>query len=147
SRAEPDADVTVPGGASRSASVRAGLAAVPEDAGIVIVHDGARPLASTALFREVVEAVAAGADAAVPGIPVTDTLRRRSGDTLDRSALLAVETPQAFRASALRAAHAGDPDATDDASLVERAGGKVAVVDGSPTNLKVTHPLDIVVAE
>jgi len=147
SRAEPDADVTVPGGASRSASVRAGLAAVPEDAGIVIVHDGARPLASTALFREVVEAVAAGADAAVPGIPVTDTLRRRSGDTLERSDLLAVQTPQAFRAAALRAAHAGDPDATDDASLVERAGGKVAVVDGSPTNLKVTHPLDIVVAE
>jgi 2-C-methyl-D-erythritol 4-phosphate cytidylyltransferase len=145
--AEEGADLTVAGGPSRSASVRAGLAAVPPEADIVIVHDGARPLAPAALFRSVVGAVVAGADVAVPCVPVTDTLRSRSGAPVDREALLAVQTPQAFRADALRAVHADEPEATDDASLIERAGGKVVVVDGSPTNVKVTHRLDLVVAE
>lgn len=145
--AEAAADATVAGGATRSASVRAGLAAVPPDAGIVVVHDGARPLAPATLFRSVVEAVTGGADAAVPCVPVTDTLRWRSGAPADRDGLLAVQTPQAFRAAALRAVHAGGPEATDDASLVEAAGGKVVVVDGVPTNVKVTHRLDLVVVE
>lgn len=145
--AEAAADATVAGGASRSASVRAGLAAVPSEAGIVVVHDGARPLAPAALFRSVVEAVAAGADAAVPCVAVTDTLRSRSGEPVDRDGLLAVQTPQAFRARALRAAHANQPEATDDASLIEQAGGKVVIVDGTPTNVKVTHRLDLIVAE
>lgn len=145
--AEPLADVVVAGAETRSGSVRAGLAAVPGDAEAVLVHDGARPLADAALFARVVAAVGEGADAAVPAIPVTDTLRRRSGGPVDRSDLLAVQTPQGFRAGALRDAHRGEPEATDDVTLVEAAGGKVVVVDGSPANLKVTHPADIVAAE
>jgi 2-C-methyl-D-erythritol 4-phosphate cytidylyltransferase len=144
---EPDADVVVAGGATRSASVRAGLAAVPAEADTVLVHDGARPLADAALFARVAAAVAGGADAVVPAVPVTDTLRRRDGGPVDRRDLLAVQTPQGFGAAALRDAHAGEPEATDDVTLVEAAGGKVVVVDGSPTNLKVTHPDDIVAAE
>jgi 2-C-methyl-D-erythritol 4-phosphate cytidylyltransferase len=144
---EPEADVVVPGGATRSASVRAGLAAVPDDATAILVHDGARPLADAALFARVAAAVADGADAVVPAVPVTDTLRRRGGGPVDRSDLLAVQTPQGFGARALRDAHAGEPEATDDVTLVEAAGGKVVVVDGSPANLKVTHPADLVAAE
>src|SRR5690606_39839167 len=134
--AEPAADAVVAGADTRSGSVRAGLAAVPADAEVIVVHDGARPLADAALFRAVVDAVRAGADAAVPGVPVVDTLRARAGGTVDRDGLVAVQTPQAFRAGPLRAAHAGEGEATDDASLVEAAGGKVVVVNGSPTNLK-----------
>lgn len=145
--AEPLADVVVAGAATRSGSVRAGLAAVPGEADAVLVHDGARPLADASLFARVRAAVAAGADAVVPAVPVTDTLRRRGGGPVDRSDLLAVQTPQGFRAGALRDAHRGEPEATDDVTLVEAAGGKVVVVDGSPANLKVTHPADLVAAE
>ncbi|HZA77550.1 MAG TPA: 2-C-methyl-D-erythritol 4-phosphate cytidylyltransferase [Acidimicrobiales bacterium] len=144
---EPGADTVVAGGATRSASVRAGLAAVPDDADVVVVHDGARPLAGAELFARVVEAVREGADAAVPAVEVTDTLRHRSGAPVDRGELVAVQTPQAFRAAALRRAHAGEPEATDDASLIEAAGGKVVVVEGSPANLKITRPVDLIVAE
>ena len=145
--AEPLADAVAAGGDTRSASVRAGLAAVPDDAEVVVVHDGARPLAGAALFATVVAAVRDGADAAVPGVPLADTLRWRSGGVADRDGLVAVQTPQAFRAAALRAAHAGGGEATDDASLVEAAGGKVVVVDGSAENLKITNPHDLAVAE
>ena len=127
--------------------MRAGLAGSPADAEVVVVHDGARPLARADLFAAVVGAVRAGADAAVPGVPVVDTLRGAAGGAVDRDGLVAVQTPQAFRAGALRAAHAREAEATDDASLVEAAGGKVVVVDGSPTNLKITRPDDLVVAE
>jgi 2-C-methyl-D-erythritol 4-phosphate cytidylyltransferase len=144
---EPGADAVAGGGVTRSASVRAGLAHVPGDAEVVVVHDGARPLAGSDLFAAVVAAVRAGADAAVPGVPLADTLRWRSGGVADRDGLVAVQTPQAFRAAALRAAHEGEPEATDDASLVEAAGGKVVVVDGSPLNLKITNPSDLTVAE
>jgi 2-C-methyl-D-erythritol 4-phosphate cytidylyltransferase len=144
---EPAADALVAGDDTRSGSVRAGLTRVPADAEVIVVHDGARPLADAALFRAVVEAVRAGADAAVPGVPVNDTLRARAGGVVDRDGLVAVQTPQAFRAGALRDAHAGDGDATDDASLVEAAGGKVVIVNGSPSNLKITRPDDLVVAE
>ena len=144
---EPLADGLAPGGATRSASVRAGLALVPAGAEIVVVHDGARPLAEAALFVAVVAAVRDGADAAVPGVPLADTLRWRTGGIADRDGLVAVQTPQAFRATTLRAAHAGEPEATDDASLVEAAGGKVVVVDGSSLNLKITNPHDLAVAE
>ena len=146
---DPEAavDAVVPGGATRSGSVRAGLARVPGGAEVVVVHDGARPLAGGDLFAAVVAAVRGGADAALPGTAVSDTLRTRSGREVDRDDLVAVQTPQAFRAGALRAAHAGGGDATDDASLVAAAGGKVVVVAGSPTNLKITHPSDLVVAE
>jgi 2-C-methyl-D-erythritol 4-phosphate cytidylyltransferase len=143
---EPVADRIVAGGATRSESVRAGLAAVPDDTEVVVVHDGARPLAGPELYARVVGAVGGGADAAVPAVAVTDTVRHRSGAPVDRRDLVAVQTPQAFRAAALRAAHVAAPEATDDASLVEAVGGKVVVVDGSPANLKVTTPLDLVVA-
>ncbi len=140
---EPGAHRVVPGGVTRSASVRAGLAAVPDDAEIVVVHDGARPLASIEIFHRVIAAVREGADAALPGVEVADTIRSRSGGTLDRGELVAVQTPQAFRVDALRRAHEGDPDATDDAALVEAAGGSVVVVDGEHRNIKITTPIDL----
>ena len=146
-RPEPTVDVVTPGAGTRSGSVRAGLAHVPDDAEVVVVHDAARPLAGPDLFAAVVAAVRGGADAALPVVPVSDTLRAVGGGTVDRDGLLAVQTPQAFRAGSLRSAHAGGAEATDDASLVEAAGGKVVVVDGSPDNLKITHPADLVVAE
>jgi 2-C-methyl-D-erythritol 4-phosphate cytidylyltransferase len=145
--AEPQADAVAAGAATRSGSVRAGLDRVPAGAEVVVVHDGARPLAGPDLFGAVVDAVRAGADAAVPGVPVSDTLRSRGGGVVDRDGVVAVQTPQAFRAAALRAAHTGGAEATDDASLVEAGGGKVVVVDGSPANLKITDPADLVVAE
>jgi 2-C-methyl-D-erythritol 4-phosphate cytidylyltransferase len=141
------ADAVTAGGASRSASVRAGLAFVPASAAIVVVHDAVRPLASTRLWTAVVNAVAEGADAAIPGVEVTDTIKRVQGgqatETLDRSQLVAVQTPQAFASSAIRAAHASAADATDDAALVERAGGRVVVVPGELHNVKVTSPADL----
>jgi 2-C-methyl-D-erythritol 4-phosphate cytidylyltransferase len=144
---EAVADHTVTGADTRSGSVRAGLAAVPDDAEVVIVHDAARPLASVALFAAVVDAVRDGADAALPGVPVVDTLRHRDGSAVDRDELVAVQTPQAFAAERLRAVHAAEPEATDDASLVEAAGGKVVVVPGEPDNAKITSPGDLLVAE
>jgi 2-C-methyl-D-erythritol 4-phosphate cytidylyltransferase len=144
---------SVAGGATRSASVRAGLAAVPSRAGVIVIHDAARPLADPALFERVITAVRAGADGAVPGVPVADTIKRvdpAAGvvlETLDRPALRAIQTPQAFSADVLRRAHATGGDATDDAALVEAAGGRVVVVDGDPANLKVTGPDDLVRAE
>ena len=137
----------VAGGATRSASVRAGLAAVPDDAEVIIVHDAARPVPVPGLWDRVRSAIASGADAAVPAVAVTDTLRQLGGGTVDRSDLVAVQTPQAFRAEILRAAHAGAPEGTDDASLVEAVGGRVVVVDGDPANIKITTPIDLSVAE
>jgi 2-C-methyl-D-erythritol 4-phosphate cytidylyltransferase len=137
----------VAGGASRSASVRRGLAIVPESAEVVVVHDAARPLVSGSVYEAIVSEIRAGADAAVPVVPLTDTIRRRSGGVVDRSDLVAVQTPQAFRADVLRAAHDRDAEATDDATLVEEAGGTVALVDGERRNLKITTPGDLQLAE
>lgn len=143
----PAADAVVPGGATRSASVRAGLAAVPEDAEVVVVHDAARPFAAPALFEAVVAAVRDGADGAVPGVPLADTVKRVAGSqvvaTLDRDELVAVQTPQAFTAAALRRAHSRAGEATDDAALVEAAGGRVVVVPGDPANAKITLRSDL----
>ena len=139
--------VVVAGGVLRSDSVRCGLSLVPGDAEIVLVHDGARPLAGDAVFRRVIQAVRDGADAAVPVIELTDTIRRRDGGTADRRELVAVQTPQAFRSAALRAAHAGGADATDDATLVEADGGTVTMVEGDSRNLKITEPHDLALAE
>lgn len=144
---EPAVDAVVVGGATRSDSVRAGLGAVPPDAAVVLVHDGARPLASHALFRSVVDAVLAGADAAVPVVPVVDTITDAHGAAVDRDALRAVQTPQGFAAPVLRTVHAGRPDATDDASLVVAAGGRLRHVHGERWNLKITEPDDLGVAE
>lgn len=147
----PGAPITVAGGPTRSASVRAGLAAVPNEAAYVIVHDAARPFASVALFEAVLAAVRNGSDGAVCGLPVTDTIKRRRPDggleTLDRSELVAVQTPQAFRAEALREAHRDAHDATDDAALVEAIGGLVVFVLGEATNAKLTAPEDLAAFE
>jgi 2-C-methyl-D-erythritol 4-phosphate cytidylyltransferase len=144
------ADAVVAGGETRSASVRAGLGAVPGAVETIVVHDAARPLAPPGLWRAVLDAVADGADAAVPVVPVTDTIKQvtTAGTlaTLDRSRLVAVQTPQGFRAATLRAAHADGTDATDDAALVEVIGGKVVAVTGSPHNVKITGPGDLEVA-
>lgn len=144
---EPGTDRVVVGGPTRSASVRAGLAAVPEDAEVIVVHDAARPVPVPEVWERVLAAVAAGADAAVPGVPVTDTLRAVGGGTVDRALFVSVQTPQAFRAAALRAAHAGGAEGTDDASLVEAGGGRVVVVDGDPANIKITNRVDLALAE
>lgn len=136
-------DAVVAGGASRSESVRAGLAAVPDDAEVVLVHDAARPLAPAEVWRRVIDGVRAGGDAVVPAVPVTDTLREVGGGTVDRTRFVAVQTPQGFRAAALRAAHAAGGEATDDAALVEAAGGMVVVVDGHPAAMKLTSPHDL----
>lgn len=143
----------IAGGASRSESVRNGLAQVPADADIVCVHDAARPFASADLFEQVIAAVRNGADAAIPAVPVTDTIKIVAADgsgtvesTPDRSTLVAVQTPQAFAAVALRRAHElddGTSTATDDAMLVERAGGVVVVVDGEGSNRKITTQDDL----
>src|SRR6056297_404309 len=145
--ADAEREGGVAGGSTRSGSVRAGLAVVPDDATIICVHDAARPLADAALFGRVIDAVVAGADAAIPGVAVTDTVKVVHGgvvvSTPDRSTLVAVQTPQAFRAEVLRRAHHCEPDATDDAALVEQMGGTVVVVDGDADNRKVTRPDDL----
>lgn len=141
----------VTGGATRTESVRAGLAAVPEKAHFVLVHDAARPMASADLWLEVIRAVEGGADAAVPCTPVTDTVKQRQADgrllTLERALLVASQTPQGFAARALRRAHASGAEATDDAALVESTGGHVVEVAGSPLNIKLTSPVDMRIAE
>jgi 2-C-methyl-D-erythritol 4-phosphate cytidylyltransferase len=144
------ADVIVTGGASRAASVRCGLAECG-DATIVIVHDAARPLASAELFRAVVTAIEDGADAAIPGLTLTDTVKRVTSkddvttvvETLAREELVAVQTPQAFRREVLERAHAKGGDATDDAGLVEALGALVVVIPGETTNVKITHLGDL----
>jgi 2-C-methyl-D-erythritol 4-phosphate cytidylyltransferase len=151
------ADAVVPGGSTRSDSVRHGLAAVPADAEVVVVHDAARPLATARLFGAVIAAVRNGdADGAVPGLPVNDTIKEVDGAqrvkaTLDRSALVAVQTPQAFGADLLRRAHeraaAVGTSATDDAALVEALGATVLVVPGEAGNIKITTPEDLRAAE
>ena len=135
--------------------MRCGLDAVPDEAEVIVVHDAARPLASPDLFAAVIAAVTdGGADGAVPGVPPSDTIKTvdesgRVTGTLDRERLVAVQTPQAFRAGVLRRAHDGAPvaGATDDAMLVESMGGTVHVVPGEPRNLKITDPDDLEAAE
>ena len=152
--AAPSGCVGVPGGETRSASVRAALTAAGEGEWVV-VHDAARPLASPAVFRDTLDALS-GADCAVAAAQVTDTVKEAGPDhrvtaTLDRSRLGAIQTPQAFRRDALERALAVSGDvlaaATDDAWLVERAGGSVVVVPSSAANFKVTTPHDLQVAD
>jgi 2-C-methyl-D-erythritol 4-phosphate cytidylyltransferase len=140
------ADSVVAGGTTRAESVRAGLAAVPADAEVVLVHDAARPLATTTLYRRVVDAVRAGAEVVVPAVPVVDTIRAVSGGVVDREGLRAVQTPQGFDAAVLRRVHAEGGEGTDDAGLAEAAGSQVVLVEGERTNLKLTGPEDRLVA-
>jgi 2-C-methyl-D-erythritol 4-phosphate cytidylyltransferase len=143
----------IPGGSTRAESVRAALAEVPSEALVVLVHDAARPLVDDAVIERVVAPLAEGFDAVVPGLPLADTVKRVEGgmvaETVDRSSLVTVQTPQAFSADALRAAYAGaDPvDATDCASLVEARGGRVRVVEGDPRLLKITTRADLALVE
>jgi 2-C-methyl-D-erythritol 4-phosphate cytidylyltransferase len=147
--------VAVAGGEHRSESVANALALCGEE--LVVVHDAARPLVSSGLIDAIVEELAGEPDAAgvIAATPVTDTIKQADGEggvdrTLDRSGLWAVQTPQAFRAGALRKALADPdslPDASDDAMLVERQGGRVVIHPASADNLKVTTPVDLRVAE
>jgi 2-C-methyl-D-erythritol 4-phosphate cytidylyltransferase len=152
------ADAVVTGGTTRAESVRCGLEAVPAEADVIVVHDAARPLAPPALFAAVLDALHEdGVAGAVPGLAPSDTIKVVDGqmnvkNTPSRDSLVAVQTPQAFRADVLRAAHAQaatSPDAvaTDDAMLVEASGGRVRVVPGYPGNLKITTPDDLATAE
>jgi len=132
--------------------VRAALAEVPDDAIVVLVHDAARPLVSEEMIGRVLAPLAEGFEGVVPGLPVADTVKRVEGgvvvETLDRSQLVTVQTPQAFRADALRAAYEGAlADATDCSSLVESGGGRVRVVEGDPRLLKITTPADLALVE
>lgn len=146
----------VPGGTTRDQSVAAGLAAVGGDVRFVLVHDAARALVPEPVVAAVVAALLAGAQAVVPGLPVTDTIRAVDADgrsrTLDRAALRAVQTPQGFPLSVLRAAHEfrrAHPDlaVTDDAGLAEALGVAVTLVPGDPQAMKVTTGLDLALAE
>ena len=151
----PEGAVVVPGGTERGDSVRAGLAAVPDGADVVLVHDGARPLVTRAVVDRVLEAAVRGVGA-VAAVPVADTLKRVDESrgitgTLDRGGLWCAQTPQGFPRRLLVDAYrrAGEEGvaATDDAALVERYGGRVVVVEGDARNLKVTRPEDLRIAE
>jgi 2-C-methyl-D-erythritol 4-phosphate cytidylyltransferase len=141
----------VPGGDSRAASVRAGLAEVSEDAAVTLVHDAARPVLPEEVIERLMTTLNEGWDGVVPALPVADTVKRLDGDqvveTLDRRSLVGAQTPQAFLSSALRDAAAGDDDVTDCAALVEARGGRVKVVPGDRRLLKVTEPADLEMVE
>jgi 2-C-methyl-D-erythritol 4-phosphate cytidylyltransferase len=138
----------VTGGETRAESVRAALPSVPEEAAVIVVHDAARPLLAEDVIERVLAPLSEGWDGVVPALPVKDTVKRVRGEevveTVEREGLMAAQTPQAFEASALRTALGGDiAGATDCASLVEAARGRVRVVDGDPKLLKVTEPADL----
>ncbi len=139
---------TVTGGDTRAESVRVALAEVPEEAAVVLVHDAARPLVTDEVIGRVLAPLSEGWDGVVPAVPVQDTVKRVRGDevveTLEREDLRAAQTPQAFVASLLRTALGGDvAGATDCASLVEAARGRVRVVEGDPKLVKITEPADL----
>jgi 2-C-methyl-D-erythritol 4-phosphate cytidylyltransferase len=143
----------VTGGVSRTESVRAGFAEVPEDALVVLVHDAARPLLPPEVVERVLAPLGEGWDGAVPELPIADTLKRADGEgtvaeTVDRAGLQAVQTPQAFLAPVLRAALAGElASATDCSALVEARGGRVRLVEGDARLLKVTTASDLAFVE
>ena len=150
----PVAPVTVvAGGAERQQSVAAALAVVPAEVGIVLVHDAARALTPATLVEQVAAAVRSGLPAVIPVLPVVDTIKEVGpGEvvlgTIDRSALRSVQTPQGFRRDVLAAAHgAGLDPHTDDAGMVEKAGVPVTCVPGSELAMKITRPLDLILAE
>jgi 2-C-methyl-D-erythritol 4-phosphate cytidylyltransferase/2-C-methyl-D-erythritol 2,4-cyclodiphosphate synthase len=141
----------VAGGARRQDSVRHALSALPAHCARVLIHDAARPFVSPALVRRVLDALDAGAPAAVPGVPVSDTIKEVDGDkvvaTPDRTRLSAVQTPQGFDAALLAAAHetalAQGWEVTDDAMLMEQSGHEVVVTQGEPGNVKITNAADL----
>jgi 2-C-methyl-D-erythritol 4-phosphate cytidylyltransferase len=145
--------IIVSGGDTRQGSVARALIALPDDVDVVLVHDAARPLVPAELVSAVVASVRGGHVAVVPGLAVVDTIKRVNetddvADTIDRSTLRAIQTPQGFTRMVLQQAHAlADDDATDDAGLVERLGMPVHVIPGHEEAFKVTRPFDILVAE
>jgi 2-C-methyl-D-erythritol 4-phosphate cytidylyltransferase len=142
---------TVTGGETRTESVRRALAEVPQEAAVIVVHDAARPLVSEDVVERVVSGLEDGWDAAVPALPVTDTVKRVEGEgvveTIERASLAAAQTPQAFVADALRRAVASGEDASDCAALVEAAGGRVRIVEGDPRLRKITDASDLALVE
>ena len=149
----PDATVVVAGGSTRSESVRAGLAAIPSDAAVILVHDAARPLATADLFAQVIAQVQSGVTAVVPAVQVVDTIRVVSSETagsdsavIDRDLLRAVQTPQGFQAALLRRAYDSDCEATDDAGLVQALGARITLIAGERSNLKLTERADRIIA-
>ena len=150
------AERVVAGGSSRAASVRAGLAAVPGAAEVIVVADAAHPLASPALFAAVVEQVRRGAEGALPGLPLSEALARLNPDgtrgaSVPREGLVLVQMPQAFRAEALRAGHATGEDGVEDSAMVAALvvngrPARVVVVPGEVANLHVTTPQELEVA-
>ena len=142
----------VTGGLTRSESVRAALAEVPEDATVVLVHDAARPLITNEVIERVITALGDGWDGAVPTLSIADTVKRVDGEaiaeTLDRTGLVTAQTPQAFDADVLRGVFSSLQQtvtkSTDCASLVESSGGRVRAVEGDPRLLKVTTAADLV---
>jgi 2-C-methyl-D-erythritol 4-phosphate cytidylyltransferase len=138
---------TVTGGETRTESVRRALEEVPKAAALVLVHDAARPLVSDEVIERVVSGVGDGWDGAVPGLPVSDTVKRVEGEgvaeTIDREGLVVVQTPQAFLAEVLKRAVESGSEAGDCAALVEAAGGRVCVVPGDRRLVKVTEPADL----
>ena len=142
----------VVGGATRQESVARGLATLPDDGRVVLVHDAARPLVPVEVVRRVVDAVRSGALAVTPVVPVTDTIRQLSPDqtsaVVDRSRLRAVQTPQGFDRDTLVQAHAGlHAEVTDDVAACEAIGVPVTLVAGSREALKITEPFDLIVAQ
>jgi 2-C-methyl-D-erythritol 4-phosphate cytidylyltransferase len=142
----------VTGGATRARSVQIALAEIPEEAAVVVVHDAARPLVDDDVVARVLAPLNDGWDGAVPALPRSDTVKLVDGDrvveTVDRSRLVAVQTPQAFVASVLRGAFEGDVAAASDcASLVEERGGRVKIVPGDSRLLKVTTASDLALVE
>lgn len=147
---EREGVITVRGGQTRAQSVRNALAAVPSSIDVIVVHDAAHPVAPAALFGRVIEAVWAGADAAVPIIPPAEAVKQVAGGkvlaTVPRGSVGLVQMPQAFRASILRSCHRTAPEVVEDSELVERMGGTVRCVAGDPNNIHVVTPDDLEVA-
>lgn len=153
--------MTATGGATRAESVRSGLAALPEEAQVVVITDAAHPLASPVLYDRVIAAVRAGADGALPGLPLADAIKRlepienagpgsllgRAGATTAAGGNVSAQMPMAFDLAALRRAHDRISDAVEDSAMVTADGGQVVVVPGEPTNVHVTTPTELAVAE
>ena len=158
----PGKGVRATGGATRAESVRAGLAALPEDADVVCITDAAHPLAGSVLYGRVINAVRAGADAALPGLPLTDAVKKLkrdaeadpesgvlglAGATTPAGGRVSVQMPMAFDLATLRRAHEQIADAVEDSAMVAALGGRVVVVPGEPTNVHVTTPAELTVAQ
>jgi 2-C-methyl-D-erythritol 4-phosphate cytidylyltransferase len=141
-------NAAVPGGETRAASVRAGLAEVPDEAAVVLVHDAARPLLAEEVIERLLTTLPEGWDGVIPGVPIADTVDRdQVVETLDRDGLVVAQTPQAFVWPAFREAARGGDDATDCAALVEASGGRIKVVPGDRRLVKITDRSDLELVE